>query len=84
MVFVSTPPRLNVATTDPGDGLRESHQGLMNNDEYRKAAKTAADWQDWLADRSHVGREPDRLEANVSLEDAFLDNLQNLPNISEL
>jgi len=50
---------------------------LIDNDEYRKAAKTAADWQDWLADRGHVGREPDRLEANVSLEDAFLNNLRS-------
>lgn len=49
---------------------------LVDNDEYRKAAKTVAEWNDWLADRGHVSKEPDRLEANVSLEDAFLDNLR--------
>jgi hypothetical protein len=43
-------------------------QELMDNDEYRKAAKTVADWNDWLGDRGHVEREPDRLEANVSLD----------------
>jgi hypothetical protein len=42
---------------------------LMDNDEYRKAAKTVADWNDWLGDRGHVEREPDRLEANVSTLD---------------
>jgi len=52
-------------------------QELMDNDEYRKAAKTVADWNDWLADRGHVEREPDRLEANVSLEDAFMSNLKD-------
>jgi hypothetical protein len=41
---------------------------LMDNDEYRKAAKTVADWNDWLGDRGHVEREPDRLEANVNLD----------------
>ncbi|ALG82918.1 hypothetical protein [Halanaeroarchaeum sulfurireducens] len=35
---------------------------LIENDEYRKAAKTAAEWHDWMADRGHVPREPDRLE----------------------
>lgn len=49
---------------------------LMDNGEHRKAAKTASDWQDWLADRGHITREPERLEANVTLEDAFLDNLR--------
>ena len=49
----------------------------MDNDEYRKAAKTVADWNDWLADRGHVEREPDRLEANVSLEDQFMSNLKD-------
>ena len=52
-------------------------QELMDNDEYRKAAKTVADWNDWLADRGHVEREPDRLEANVSLEDQFMSNLKD-------
>jgi len=42
---------------------------LMDNDEYRKAAKTVADWNDWLGDRGHVEREPDRLDANVNLND---------------
>jgi hypothetical protein len=42
---------------------------LMDNDEYRKAAKTVADWNDWLGDRGHVEREPDRLEANVNVDD---------------
>ena len=41
----------------------------MDNDEYRKAAKTVADWNDWLGDRGHVEREPDRLEANVNVDD---------------
>ena len=41
----------------------------MDNDEYRKAAKTVADWNDWLGDRGHVEREPDRLDANVNLND---------------
>jgi len=50
---------------------------LMENDEYRKAAQTVADWNDWLANRGHVSREPDRLEASVELEDAFLDNLRS-------
>lgn len=50
---------------------------LMDNGEYRKAAQTAADWQDWLADRGHVTQEPDRLEANLTLEDVFLDNLRS-------
>jgi hypothetical protein len=52
-------------------------QELMDNDEYRKAAKTVSDWNDWLADRGHVEREPDRLEANVSLEDQFMSNLKD-------
>jgi hypothetical protein len=52
-------------------------QELMDNDEYRKAVKTVADWNDWLADRGHVEREPDRLEANVSLEDQFMSNLKD-------
>ena len=52
-------------------------QELMGNDEYRKAARTVGEWNDWLADRGFVDREPERLEANVSLEDAFLDNLRS-------
>jgi hypothetical protein len=39
---------------------------LMENDEYRKAAKTASEWNEWLGDRGHVGREPNRLEANLN------------------
>lgn len=50
---------------------------LMDNGEFRKAAQTAAEWNDWLADRGHVDREPDRVEANVSLEDQFMSNLKN-------
>lgn len=51
-------------------------QELMDDDEYRKAVKTVADWNEWLGDRGHVEREPDRLEANVSLEDQFMSNLK--------
>ena len=40
---------------------------LMDNDEYRKAAKTVADWNDWLGDRGHVEREPDRLEISETI-----------------
>lgn len=57
--------------------FEKSIKKLMDNGEYRKAAQTAADWQDWLADRGHVAQEPDRLEANLTLEDAFLDNLRS-------
>jgi len=56
--------------------FQKAVQELMGNEEYRKAAKTVAEWNDWLADRGFVDREPDRLEANVALEDAFLDNLR--------
>lgn len=52
-------------------------QELMEDDEYRKAVKTVADWNEWLGDRGHVEREPDRLEANVSLEDQFMSNLRD-------
>lgn len=52
-------------------------QELMDDDEYRKAVKTVADWNDWLGDRGHVEREPERLEANVSLEDQFMSNLKD-------
>ena len=57
--------------------FEKSIKELMDNNEYRNAAKTAAEWHDWLTDRGHVSQEPDRLEANVSLEDAFLDNLRS-------
>jgi len=49
---------------------------LMENDEYRKAAQTVRDWNTWLADRGHVGREPERIEATVGLEEAMMDNLR--------
>ena len=52
-------------------------QELMDNDEYRKAVKTVADWNEWLGDRGHVEREPDRLEANLSIEDQFMSNLKD-------
>lgn len=39
---------------------------LMENDEYRKAAKTVSEWNEWMGDRGVVEHEPDRLEADVN------------------
>ena len=46
--------------------FEKSIKELVENKEYRKAAKTAAEWHDWMADRGHVRREPDRLELSAA------------------
>lgn len=50
---------------------------LMENKEYRKAVQTVSDWNEWLASRGYVEQEPDRLEANVGFQEAFMNDLRD-------
>jgi len=47
---------------------QKSVRELMDNGEYRKAAKTVSEWNSWLADRGFVENEPTQLEVDHSYD----------------